>query len=130
MSVGYPDTINKKEASPFKSKGHGKDNESHIHKSKDKVKGNFLLDNAAKVAGFITNPVASTVKAYVNKTGAFEKRGTGRARREASGKITSNSTDFFGGPSSKAISDYNKSVDKKNKKNGMSAKMTQLKKKK
>jgi len=128
MSVGYPDTINKKEASPFKSKGHGKDNESHIHKSKDKVKGNFLLDNAAKVAGFITNPVASTVKAYVNKTGAFEKRGTGRARREASGKIIGDPSDY--NYPSKAISEYNKSVDKKNKKNGMSAKMTQLKKKK
>ena len=84
-------------------------------KGKGKGKGNSLLDKAAGVASFITNPVGTTVKALVNKTGAFKKPTKG----------TSNSTDFFGGPSSKAVSDYNNSVDKKNKKNGMSAKMTQ-----
>tara|TARA_B100001094_G_C17570714_1_gene502736 strand:+ start:148 stop:474 length:327 start_codon:yes stop_codon:yes gene_type:complete len=84
-------------------------------KGKGKGKGNSLLDKAAGVASFITNPVGTTVKALVNKTGAFKKPTKG----------TNNSTDFFGGPSSKAVSDYNKSVDKKNKKNGMSAKMTQ-----
>ena len=28
---GYPDTINKKEGSPFKTKGHGQDDEDHKH---------------------------------------------------------------------------------------------------
>jgi len=28
---GYPDTINKKEVSPFKTKGHGQDDEDHKH---------------------------------------------------------------------------------------------------
>jgi len=54
MSVGYPDTMNRKEASPLKDKGHGKDNESHIHKSKDdddaaanKIKHNLTADPGA-----------------------------------------------------------------------------------
>jgi len=107
---GYEDTMNKQGNSPFKATD-TKD------KPKDKPKETFL-DKAAGVASFITNPVVTTMKALYNDTGAFEKPAGGG----------SNSTDFFpGGGLSDKVSDYNKSVDKinKKKKTGMSAKMTQ-----
>ena len=103
---GYEDTMNKQGNSPFKATD-----------TKDKPKETFL-DKAMGVASFITNPAVTTMKALYNGTGAFERPAGGGG----------NSTDFFpGGMNSTTVSDYNKSVDKinKKKKTGMSAKMTQ-----